>query len=112
MLYLGTLMLMNHENGMYHICSRAELSGEKCDRVIGDSVAHTSEMTYSSVSEDYGNGGNYISSLKPGESKQVDMAWIVNENELDHLYLNLNGEGGAYQFSDSAIKSGVVDICQ
>ena len=75
-------------------------------------AVHTSEMTYYSVSENYGNGGNYISSLKPGESKQVNMAWIVNENELDHIYLNLNGEGGAYQFSDSTIKTGLVDICQ
>ena len=40
------------------------------------------------------------------------MAWIVNENELDHMYLNLNGEGGGFQFSNSTVKSGVVDICQ
>ena len=39
------------------------------------------------------------------------MAWIVNENELDNMYLNLNGEGGARQLSDSTLKSGVVDIC-
>ena len=54
----------------------------------------------------------YISSLKPNESMQVDMAWIVNENDLDHMYLNLNGDGGAFQFTDSALKSGVVDICR
>ena len=112
MLYLGTLMLLNHKDGLYQICNHAELSGEDYDRVIWDGVAHTAEMTYYSVSEDYGNGGNYISSLKPGESKQVNMAWIVNENELDHMYLNLNGDGGALQFSDSTLKSGVVDICQ
>ena len=64
------------------------------------------------INNDYGNGGNYISSLKPGESIQVNMAWIVNENELDHMYLNLNGEGGGFQFSNSTVKSGVVDICQ
>ena len=112
LLYLGTLMLMNHEDGIYQICNQAELSGEDCDRVIWDGVAHTAEMTYYSVSEDYGNGGNYISSLMPGESKQVNMAWIVNENELNHMYLNLNGEGGAFQFSDSMLKSGLVDIYQ
>ena len=112
MLYLGTLMLLNHENGIYQICNRAEFYGEDYDRVIWDGVAHTAEMTYYSVSEDYGNGGNYISSLKPGESIQVNMAWIVNENELDHMYLNLNGEGGGFQFSNSTVKSGVVDICQ
>ena len=69
-------------------------------------------MTYYSVSEDYGNGGNYISSLKPGESIQVNMAWIVNENDLDNMYLNLNGDGGAYEFSDSILNTGLVDIRQ
>lgn len=112
MLYLGTLMVMNHEDGIYQICNDAELSGEDYDRVIWDGAAHTAEMTYGSVSEDYGNGGNYIPSLKPGESKQVNMAWIVNENELDNMYLNLNGDGGAYEFSDSMLKTGLVDIGQ
>lgn len=110
MLYLGTLMVMNHEDGIYQICNEEELSGEDYDRVIWDGAAHTAEMTYSSVSEDYGNGGNYIPSLKPGESKQVNMAWIVNENELENMYLNLNGDGGACEFSDSMLKTGLVDI--
>lgn len=60
----------------------------------------------------YGNGGNYISSLKPGESIQVNMAWIVNENDLNNMYLNLNGDGAAYEFSDSMLKTGLVDIYQ
>ena len=53
-----------------------------------------------------------ISSLKPGESIQVNMAWIVNENDLDHMYLNLDGGGAAYEFSDWVLKTGVVDIRQ
>ena len=69
-------------------------------------------QTYNSISEDYGNGGNYISSLKPGESIQVNMAWIVNENDLNNMYLNLNGDGAAYEFSDSMLKTGLVDIYQ
>ena len=60
--------------------------------------------------EDYGNGGNYISSLKPGESIQVNMAWIVNENDLADMYLNLDGEGGAYDFNEGMLEAGVVDI--
>ncbi len=78
--------------------------------VSWDGVAHTAEMTYSSVREDYGNGGNYISSLKPGESIQVNMAWIVNENDLADMYLNLDGEGGAYDFNEGMLEAGVVDI--
>ena len=112
MLYLGTLMLMNHENGAYEIYHPKDQSGAGYDRVMWDGVAKTAEMTYCSILEDYGNGGNYISSLKPGESVQVNMAWIVNENDLAHMYLNFNTEGGAYEFSDSTLKLGVVNICQ
>lgn len=112
MLYIGSLMLLNHENGIYEIYAPGEQSGDGFDRVIWDGGAKTPEMQYYSVSEDYGNGRNYISSLKPDESVQVDMAWIVNENDLDHMYLNLNGDGAAYEFSDATLKMGLVDISQ
>lgn len=112
MLYIGTLLLMDHEDGAYQIYDPTEQSGNDYDRVIWDGVARTAEMTYNSISEDYGDGGNYISSLKPGESIQVNMAWIVNENDLNNMYLNLNGDGAAYEFSDSMLKTGLVDIYQ
>ena len=112
MLYIGTLLLMDHEDGAYQIYDPTEQSGDDYDRVIWDGVARTAEMTYSSVSEDYGNGENYITSLKPGESIQVNMAWIVNENDLNNMYLNLSGDGAAYEFSDSMLKTGLVDIYQ
>lgn len=109
MLYIGSLMLLNHENEIY---DPGEQSGDGFDRVIWNGGAKTPEMQYYSLSEDYGNGRNYISSLKPDESVQVDMAWIVNENDLDHMYLNLNGDGAAYEFSDATLKMGLVDISQ
>lgn len=112
MLYLGSLMLLNHENGIYEIYDPEEHSGDGFDRVIWNGGAKTPEMQYYSVSEDYGNGRNYISSLKPDESVQVDMAWIVNESDLDRMYLNINGDGAAYEFSDATLKMGLVDISQ
>ena len=69
-------------------------------------------MVYCSVVEDYGNGGNYISSLKPGESVQIKMGWIVNENDLSHMYLNLAGDAAIYEFSDMVLEAGLVDIRQ
>lgn len=110
MLYIGNLALIRHENGEYHIYNAMEQSGNGYDRVSWDGVAHTAEMTYSSVREDYGNGGNYISSLQPGESIQVNMAWIVNEDNLADMYLNLDGEGGSYDFNEGMLEAGVVDI--
>ena len=108
MLYLGSLMLLNHEDGRYFI--QQDRSGNGFDCVIWDGAAQIPDMTYFSVSEDYGNGGNYISSLKPGESVQVNMAWIVNESDLDDIYLNLSGDGVIYEFSDSVLTTGLVDI--
>ena len=110
--YLGTLMLIKREDAKYRICSSAELTGADCDRVVWDGAAHTAEMTYYSIAEDYGNGGNYISSIAPGESIQVAMAWIVNENELPYMYLNLNSEGAALEFTDAVLGFGVADIRQ
>lgn len=109
-LYCGTLMLLDHKGGQYQITDLAKLSGTDCDDVDWDGVSNTESFTYSDVSENYGNGGNYIPSLAPGKSIQIHMAWIVNENQLDHLYLNLNGDGNAFAFNDTLTISGIVDI--
>ena len=73
MLYLGTLIALSKQNdGTYTIYMPGTEAGEDYDYYISDSVAKTAEMTYSSVQADYGNGKNYIPSLKPGESVQVN----------------------------------------
>ncbi|MDO5392408.1 MAG: hypothetical protein Q4F24_15125 [Eubacteriales bacterium] len=109
MLYIGSLMRLKQENGKYQIYSH---SGEGYDYIRGDSVARAMEMTYFSQKEAYGNGGNYISSLKPGERVQVAMAWIVNESDLGNIYLNLCGSGESLEFSEDVLRTGVVDIRQ
>ena len=110
MLYLGSLLTMTRENGNVQIYVSAEQAGDGYDRITWDGTAHTGEMVYYSVSENYGNGGNYISSIKPGESVQLNMAWIVNENDLKNLYLNVTGDGAAYEFSENIMKNGLVEI--
>ena len=109
MLYIGSLMRLKQENGKYQIYSH---SGEGYDYIRGDGVARAMEMTYFSQKEAYGNGGNYISSLKPGERVQVAMAWIVNESDLGNIYLNLCGSGGSLEFSEDVLRTGLVDIRQ
>lgn len=54
---------------------------------------------------------NYIESILPGETKTVHMGWIVTEEELGSLYLNLDTYGGM-EFSDSSLELGYVDIRQ
>ena len=57
-------------------------------------------------------GNNYIECIPSGETVTVHMAWIVTEEELSMLYLNLDPSGGSYEFSESALKTGYVDIRQ
>ena len=53
---------------------------------------------------------NYIPSLKPGESTQVVMAWIMDEPDLENMYLNLNSSGGSYFIGTDELKTGVIAI--
>jgi hypothetical protein len=40
------------------------------------------------------------------------MAWIVDENQLSNMYLNLSGNGSSSEFVDSTLETGIVDIRQ
>ena len=111
MLYLGTLIaLSKQEDGTYTVYMPGTEAGEDYDYYTSDSVAKTAEMTYCSVQDDYGKGMNYIPSIKPGESVQVNMAWIVNEKDIKNLYLNLNGTGGCYEITENMCHTGVVYV--
>ena len=71
------------------------------------------EMRYYSVVDDYyGNGGNYIPSLAPGETATVQVGFLVSESQLDKLYLNLDGTGISSEFDEGSMAIGYVDIRQ
>lgn len=110
MLYNGSLMFVDEKDGKYQVYLDECAAGDGYDFIQGSSKATRQGMVYYSVVEDYGNGGNYISSLKPGESVQIRMGWIVNEKDLSHMYLNLAGDGAIYEFSDMVLEAGLVDI--
>lgn len=109
-LYIGSLMFLHDNNGMYQIYGSREDSGADYDRLIWSGVADSGEMVYMSLKDNSENGGNYIPSLKTGESVQISMAWIVNEDNLPDLYLNFNG--AAYNFDEETLATGLVDIRQ
>lgn len=111
MLYLGSLMTLEKQNdGTYTVYLAEETGGVGYDYYVGDSVARIQEMGYYDVKEAYGNGGNYISSLKPGESIQIHMAWIVNETDLQNLYLDLSGFGSSFEIHENVVNTGLVYI--
>lgn len=110
MLYIGSLMLLRETEGNYQAYDPREEAGDGYDHIIWDGAARIGEMVYRNLSDDYGDGGNYIPALKAGESVQVSMAWIVNESDLKDMYLNLNGDN--IQFKAKTLASGIVDIRQ
>ncbi|MBO4887954.1 MAG: hypothetical protein J5589_06560 [Firmicutes bacterium] len=60
-------------------------------------------MQYFDVTYDgYGDGGNHISYLEPGESTIVHIGWIVDEETLPYLFLSMDPSGTAH-FDQGAI---------
>lgn len=108
--YMGNIMLLNQEDHKYEVYTDDGIIGKDYDRIEGDSVARTAEMGYFDVQDEEMAGKNAIESLKPGESVTVNMAWIVNENDLDHMYLNLAPEGVDYAFTDATLEMGLVKL--
>lgn len=85
--------------------------GAEWETAVNKGLSSFMEMSYYDV---HGGerGNNYIASIKPGETATVHMAWVVTEEELGKLYLSLDTYGGVYEFSDSSLEIGYVDVRQ
>lgn len=85
--------------------------GAEWEMAVNKGLSSFMEMSYYDV---HGGerGNNYIASIKPGETATVHMAWVVTEEELGNLYLSLDTYGGVYEFSDSTLEMGYVDVRQ
>lgn len=55
-----------------------------------------------------GDDSNIYEALQPGESFTTCCAWLVPEDEIDNLYLNFGN--GSYEFDDSDLELGYVDL--
>lgn len=110
MLYSGTLIYLQQKDGLLEIWDEDASSDSAYDVIESDGVHSLASMEYYDTFEKYGNGGNYISSLKAGESVTVRMAWIIEEANLDKLYLNLTGEGAYNEISEEMMNTGLVDL--
>ena len=123
-LYQGNLLLLKEQGSEYRIYTYSDTeglcdiagggtcgeSGQAYDDIMQSGVAWSQK--YRSPHADYGNGGNYISALKPGESVQTRHAWIVNEPDLEDMYLNVCVTGGMMEFDEDMIETGLVDVRQ
>ena len=123
-LYHGNLLLLTEQDSEYRIYTYSDTEG-LCDIAGGGTCGESGQayddivqsgaawsQKYWSPHADYGNGGNYISALKPGESVQTRHAWIVNEPDLEDMYLNVCVTGGMMEFGEDMIETGLVDVRQ
>lgn len=109
-LFYGTLSAIRKDADTYELIDYDNHYGEEeWNYRTGSSVARLGEMFCCDVGGE--EEKNYISLLNPGESAVVHMAWIVNETDLDEIYLNLNTFGEA-AFDKESLESGYVDIRQ
>lgn len=112
LLFFGSLMKIVEENGAVR-CYDGKAPGQNAawDDAVPAGAARHVEMWYYDV-----HGGersnNYISSLKAGETATVHMAWLVPEEELAYLYLNLDTYGDSYDLCEHSLEVGYVDIRQ
>lgn len=80
------------------------------DKVESTGVAWCGEMQFFDWRTDYGNGGNFIETIAPGETVSLHMAWIVDEDQLEYLYMAVNCS--PYEITQEGLKTGYVDIRQ
>ncbi len=108
------LLLLNQTDGKYQIYHPVMKAGDNYDIITGDGAAsnvESADALYTSVLS--GNGEtSVISSIPAGQSVKVAAAWIVNESDLDHMYLDLTGSGSSFTFTDAILSTGLTDIRQ
>lgn len=107
----GSLLPIIHTENGYTVYDRAKQdTGGQWDKTENTGAAFFGEMTYFDCQgTGTGNGTNYIDTLAPGETATVHMAWIVNEDELQYMYLSFRD---VLEMSEDGLAIGYVDIRQ
>lgn len=111
-LVYGSLVKADEENGTWTIYHRAD-GRENAD--LAFCAAHgvtDGEMWYLAVEGNHQGEKNHLTALNPGEKATVHFSWIVPEDELGKLLLDLSGNGSWYQFDETSLAVGYVDIRQ
>lgn len=89
-LYYIKMSLLTQTDDGYQEYNYMEQSGEDYDYVEWNSgLSLDGGMGY--YDNQNGIGKNYISGLAAGESTKVNVAWIVNEGDLNNMYLEVSG---------------------
>lgn len=101
--------IMEIEGG-YRYYDRAREDAGAWDIVADTAPTYDTEMDYYDLDGGIGtHGSNYISTLEPGATVEVHLAKVVNEDELDKLYLQF---GGGTFFDEYSLRDGYIDLRQ
>ena len=108
--YYIKMSLLDQTDDGYQEKDYMNQSGEDYDYVQWDGGLNIDGgMQYYDSQSDIGK--NYISSLAAGESTEVNVAWIVNEEDLGRMYLEVSGYGASLN-SPNADPVQLVDVRQ
>ena len=108
--YYIRMSLLNQTDDGYQEKDYMNLSGADYDYVQWDGgLSIDGGMQYYDSQSDIGK--NYISSLAAGESTKVNVAWIVNEEDLGRMYLEVSGYGATLNETDAELAQ-LVDVRQ
>ncbi|MDD2959586.1 MAG: DUF4367 domain-containing protein [Lachnospiraceae bacterium] len=97
LLFYGRLIMLEKEGEEYIPFERSPSEGNTDwdYSVYGDAYLRNGEMDFYDVrGGETQNGSNYIDCLNPGETATIHMGYLMHEDELDKLYLNLHGDRG------------------
>lgn len=110
-LFFNRVTAIDEADGNYVIAEETPAVGDGWD-FYQDSATlaqRGGEMSYYTVrGGENQNGSNYISSLKAGETVTMEVGFLVNEEDLEHMYLSANPTGSV--FDEYVYKSGFVNI--
>ncbi len=107
--FMASLLMLEEIPDGFAVWEPTSVTGAEYDHVSMSRVR--SEMRWYSVTDDYGNGGNYIPSIAPGETVSVEVGFLVSESQLDKMFLSLDGGAPTY-FDEQGLSMGYVDIRQ
>lgn len=101
--FMGGMQYLMEEDGVYRMY---EYTDDSYDYILDDKGTDRWEMGYYDVTGG-ARSNNYIPEIQPGETQAIHMAWLVTEDNLDHMYLELNGSG---MLTEEVLATGLVEL--
>lgn len=101
--FFAGMQYLMEEDGMYRMY---QYTDDSYDYIVDENRTDDWEMGYYDVTGGQRNN-NYIPEIQPGETKAVHVAWLVTEDNLEHMYLDLTGSGA---LTEEALTTGLVKL--